>query len=485
MSSYKGIILDFLKRCWNSSTLTTWLSYFTKTGSLLFVLPLILYQFSVDEVALWYLFAIIISFGAIADFGFRSTFIRIISFISGGAQKIEVYKVGAKTSDNASVNWELFENVVSHMRKIYIFVGVGFSTLLITIGTFAVSTPLNRVADTGEAWLAWSLICFVAVIEFYGKVYKNYLEGLFKVALVKRVETLFRVGSIITSILVMIFIPSLLNLVIANRLWSVINVLRDRYLARMVEDGRFKEFKLLPFDKGLFLDIWRPAWRSGLSGLMSNGLTQLTGLLYAQIGTSMSLASYLLALKIITEIRNFSNAPLYSKIPVLGKLRATGDIKKLIAVSRKNMNLAYVIFFIGVSLTGFFSNYLLGVINSSTDFVSLDLWWLLCIAFLLHRIGGFHMQLYVSTNHIISHWVDGTAGLLFLIITYFLLDSQGVYAFPIAMIISYSLIHVPISLIYSAKSTQLAVKMFFKNYIFVPLVAVSLLLLFYASFTIL
>jgi O-antigen/teichoic acid export membrane protein len=356
------------------------------------------------------------------------------------------------------------------MRKIYTGIGLVFSLLLISIGTIALNKPINEVNNIFDAWLAWSIICIIAVIEFQGKIYKNYLEGLFKVALVKRVETLFRVGSIVTSLLVLTFAPTLLNLVIANRIWSIFNVLRDRYLARKVNDEVFKSFKPQPFSKELFSDIWKPAWRSGLSGVMSNGLTQLTGVLYAQVGISASLASYLMGLKIINEIRNFSNASFYSKIPVLAKLRAKGDIKQLIQVARKNINIAYTIFFLSVLGIGLFSDRLIEFIGSETAFVSADLWWLLGIAFLIHRIGGFQMQIYVSTNHIISHWVDGISGIIFLTTTFLLLDSFGVYAFVYAMILSYGTIYFFVSSFYSFKSLNLTTKQFIGYFFMLPLV---------------
>ncbi|WP_146753096.1 hypothetical protein [Sphingobacterium multivorum] len=198
------------------------------------------------------------------------------------------------------------------------------------------------------------VIIIVNVIRFYGTIYENYLEGLNKIALVRRIEALMSLGSIITSIVVLLLNSNILYLIIANQIWLVFNVIRNWYLARMVEEGKLRSFVHKKFDRELFSYIWKPAWRSGVSGLMSNGLTNLSGLLYAQIGDPKVVAPFLLSMRLITQIREVSMAPFYSKIPYLSQLRAQNRISELIKVVRRGMFMSHIVFVIGVIFVSFF-----------------------------------------------------------------------------------------------------------------------------------
>jgi hypothetical protein len=465
---------------WNSPTLMTWASQFARVGSLLFVLPLVLNRFTAAEVAVWYLFAGVISLSAMADFGFRSTFIRLTSFAAGGATEIKG-RVTATRRDHQQINWSLVERLHSTMYRVYSWTTVLVVLALVLLGTLALWRPIAHLTDQSDAWLAWGVICLTTALEFPGKIYKNYLEGLSFVALVKRVETLFRVAAILSTIAVMTVAPGLLNLVVVNRLWVVANFFRDRYLARAVHDGRMRTFRKLEVDRAFLGQVWAPAWRSGISTVMSKGLLGLSGVLYAQIGSPVTVASYLLALRLITAIRDVCNAPFYSKIPSLGRLRAEGDGPRLVKVAQRGMQLANLTFFAGTVAVGLLATPLLAIIGSKTHFVPLSLWWLIAIGFLGHRVSAFFMHLYLTTNHVISHIVDGAAGIVFGVTAVLLLPAHGVYAFPIGMILAYTGVHTVVSVRYAYRSLPLTPEEFTRRFLIIPsclLIGLGLLLTF-------
>ncbi|MFC0181196.1 hypothetical protein ACFFJX_00850 [Pseudarcicella hirudinis] len=281
----------------------------------------------------------------------------------------------------------------------------------------------------------------------------NFLEGLFKIALVRRVDTFTSLGGILTSIFVLLFAPTLINLIIVNQFWVLIVMLRDWHLCRTTENKLYQKVSVnVPFNKEMFNKIWSPAWRSGLSGFMSVGLTNLTGVVYAQFGNTSSIASYLLALRIINQIRDISMAPFYSKLPVLAMLRVKNDTETLIKVIKRGMFLSHMIFVTGFLAVGISSDYLLGLIHSDVQFVSKDLWLLIGIAFFIHRFGGMHIQVYLSTNHVISHIADGVSGGIYIITSLLLSSYVGVYAIPIGMIAGYLGFYAWYSALFSYKS---------------------------------
>lgn len=458
-----------MKRAWNSPTIMTWMSYSTKALSLFIVLPLILKNFSVGEISLWYLFSSIITLTSLADLGFKATFSRIIAFAIGGAQDVGIYKAGGVTKINEP-NWNLIEKISSNMNVIYFFLSILLLFLFAIFGSWALLKPISLVENKQEAWIAWGVIIFTSIIRFYGTIYQNYLEGLNKIALIRRIESFMSLGAILTTISVLLLGGSILQLVIALQIWVVLNVIRNWYLARIVEEGRYKAFKKQSFDKVLFLKIWKPAWRAGLSGLMSNGLTHISGILYAQIGSVEMVAAYLLALKLITQIKEISMAPFYSKIPLLSRLRVEGKLELLKEKAQKGMFVGHIVFVLGVISVSLFSKQLLAMINSNITFVSNDFWLLLSAAFFVHRYGAMHMQLYLTTNHVISHIADGISGIIFCAVGFLLVDSFGIYAIPIGMLVGYLGFYAWYAAYHSLNSLSVGFLTFEKKGVLIPLV---------------
>jgi hypothetical protein len=461
-----------LKKVWHSPTIMTWMSYSTKALALFGLLPLILKLLSPGDIVLWYLFSTIISLQSLADFGFRQTFSRIISYAFAGASDIGTFSsdTPAEQGVEAGPNMSLLNQIVSMMNYLYRRLTVVLLILMGTFGTWSMMKPIKEASNQKEAWISWAIVLVVSCISFYGKLYMNFLEGLFKIALVRRVEAITSIGTIVTSIIVLFTFPSLLNLIIANQAWALIVMFRDWYLCVNVDNGIYKTVSApQSFCKETFLKIWKPAWRSGISGLMSNGLTNLTGLVYAQLGNTSAVASYLLALRIINQIKEVSMAPFYSKLPLLAILRVKNDMSSLLRVIMRGMFLSHVTFIAGFIVVGLFSTALLSAIHSEVHFVDQSMWMLLGAAFFVHRYGAMHIQVYLSTNHIISHIADGISGILYIISSILLSNYLGVYSIPIGMLIGYFGFYAWYSAKFSYKSLGVKMWIFEKKVAFPPL----------------
>ena len=79
----------------------------------------------------------------------------------------------------------------------------------------------------------------------------------------------------------------------------MVNIVRDRWLCGIVESGYFKQFIGKEVNKDIFDAVWPSAWRSGIGLFLTSGLTQVSSLIYAQVGSTSGIASYLLALLLI------------------------------------------------------------------------------------------------------------------------------------------------------------------------------------------
>ena len=472
--------MSFLRNIFNSPTINTWFSYSTKTLSLFIVLPLILNKFSVEEVALWYLFATVISLQGIADLGFKFTFVRFFAYAQGGAEDILNKKENYLLKENSEPNIELIGKIYSIMNILYKRMSIVLFFLLVTVGTLALFLPISRLANQENAWIAWFVIVLVSSYKFYGTIYTNYLEGINKIALVRRWEGITSIGAIISSIFSLFIFESLLALVISNQIWIVINVVRNKILLRTANDKSFtKLVHKHPFDRELFKKIWEPAWKTGISGIMSNSLSSIMSLIYAQIGDSVIVASYLLSIRLINQVKDISVAPFYTKIPSFAMLFSQGKKEKLLGLAQKGMFVSNLIFIIGAILTGELAIYLLDYINSDVKFVSNELWILLMTAYFIHRFGAMHIHLYSTSNHIISHIADGISGIIFIVSTFILLPFFDIYAIPMGLLTGYLGFYSWYSVYHSYKFMNISFFKFELKASFLPLI----LLLIYSIYS--
>ncbi|MCF8069380.1 MAG: hypothetical protein K9L30_12425 [Desulfobacterales bacterium] len=463
-----SIIEKHIHSFWNSSTLMTWVSFFSKALSLVVVLPLLLTRLSTEEIALWYLFMTIISFQMLIDVGFSPTFSRVIAYAMGGASINDLKN--PKHNNDGQTNWKTLELICSEMRLIYFRLGLLWTMLLFIFGTLALLKPISLVQNTFSAWIAWSIILVVSTISLRGNIYSSYLQGINQIALFRRWEAISSLGAIVTSFLVLIWGGGLLGLVISHQSWQVFSIFRNRWLSGVVEKGRLKNFVKESNNNKIWDAVWPSAWRSGLGVFMGYGLIQASGIMYAQIGTASDIASYLLALRLIQTVSQFSQAPFYSKLPVFARLFAENKKKQLVSLAKKGMRLSfwcYTAGFIGLGIAG---EPLLKVIGSNVSFPDSLLWSLLGFGFFIQRYGAMHIQLYSVTNKIIWHISNGISGILYVLVSFMCIKYVGIYAFPIGLIIGYLCFHSWFPSVHSYKVFDLKFISFEKNVLLGPVV---------------
>jgi len=426
-------------RTWASPTATTWGSYLSRSLTLLLVVPLILTRLSTADIALWYLFSTIIALQWLADMGFSPTFARVLGYALGGASpdQLKDLRHPVKEAISTTPNWQTIARVWATMRVVYRRLALIALVALSTLGTWAVVQPIARSPEPQDAWIAWGIILLVSIVTLRGNAYSAYLQGMNQIALLRRWESLMNLGAIVTSFTVLLLGGGLRGLVLAHQSWMALNVLRNRWLCRTIDGGRFKTFTDRTIQAEVFAAVWPSAWRSGLGIAMSYGLLQLSGIIYAQLGSTEQVATYLLSLRLLEMVSRFSQAPFYSKLPLLAQLRAQGNIDVQVQLARRGMALSYWTFVVGFAALGLCATPLLDLIDGNAAFADPLLWALLGMGTLVERYGAMHIQLYSTTNHIIWHVANGISGMIYLLVSVLLYQALGVYAFPAGMLAGY------------------------------------------------
>ncbi len=434
----------FVQRWWHSPTLNTWASFATRSLTFVVVLPLLLRKFSPEELTIWYLFATLTSLHLLAESGFGSTFVRMIAYAMSGASDLQAAMAG-RGGTQAHCNLALLGRIVGTMRTIYRRLTLLLAVLLGVGGTWALVRPLAALPDPRAGWIGWGLVYANTLLVFQGNFFSTWLQGTNQIAVLRRWETFTSLGSICTSFLLLKIGAGLLPLVAATQVWATLGVARNAWLAFRALDGRLQTFRDTRYCPDVFGTVWPSAWRAGVGVLMSFGVTQSTGLVYAQMGRSQDVASYLLALRLQQMIVAMSNAPFYSKLPQFARWWAEGAREKLLPSARRAMCLTLWAFVLPLVVLGLTGQWLLSHIGSQTPFPNSWIWWLLALAGFAERCGAMHLQLYSLSNRILWHVANGVTGLITIITALTLWPRFEIMSAVIGLAAGYALFYWPYS----------------------------------------
>lgn len=431
------LMSDLLRRVWHSPTATTWGSLTVRLSAVVLVLPVVLVRFAPADVALWQLFSTLFMLALMLDFGLAPTFARLLAFARGGASVADMADMRrSAASDTRAIDLASTAAVMSALRWLYPRLAIAATALLAVLGTLGLMRPVAQSADPQAAWAAWALVLATTGIAMWGGAYAAALQGMDRIAAMRRWEVVTGLGQIATSVVVLMLGGQLLALVAGYQAWAVVGALRNRWLLRSLHPGLFAQAPA-PHPEVMKV-MWPPAWRSGLGVLMCQGLIQASGLVYSQLAPAAEVAGYLLALRLIIVISQFSQAPFYSKLPRMAELQATGQQGEQLRIAQRGMRLAYWVFVAGALIVAVTAAPALAALGSRTPFVSPGVWALLAMALFAERFGAMHLQLYSLTNHIVWHIANGVTGVLMIVVAALAYHRLGELAFPAAMLVSYA-----------------------------------------------
>ena len=444
-------MLSFLeKQIWESATFTSWGSLIVKFGGALIILPLVLRYFTAEEVIVWQLFVSINALVLLLDFGISPTFARMYAFALGGRSLSEMNpEEGKNNKKNESV--DVVKNIkiiLATQRWLLLRVSAIAMVAMFIFGTAALIKPIKYLSNANEGWIAWSIVCVSSWASIGAAAYASCLQGINEIPRLRRWEIASGTLQMISSALVVLSGGGLLEVVISQQFWIVFGALRNKGILKKLN----KEYFGLErnFNKKVMNILIPQAWRSGLGVLVNQGLIQFSGLMYAQVGIPSEVASYLIAMRFITMISQFSQSPFYSKVPSMMRLYASNYISEALELSKKGMLASHFTFVAGGIIVSILAEYSLDKIGSNTKFVNPSVWMVLCFGFFFERIGAMHLQLYSITGKIVWHIANSVAGLLMIAIAIIAYSHLKLLSFPLAILISNVIWYMPYCVIKSS-----------------------------------
>ena len=428
-------------RLWHSPTFTTWGSIAVRMAGVVVVLPIVLRHFGAPEVAVWQMFVSIFTVMILLDFGVAPTLSRMLSFACGGARLSDMANMRSSVTLVAKrpTDPTVAASVFQVMSWLYPRLGLAVLLIVSSFGTWSLVLPISQCADPGRAWAAWGVVLVGCYAGLLSNSYAAALQGMNSIAVLRRWEVATGLAQITTTVAALSLGADILWLTVVYQVWVVFNGFRNRKLLQSLHPSLFHT-GTAPRAEVLRM-MWPAAWRSGVGVLLSQGIIQASGLLYAQVATAKDLAAYLLALRLITVISQFSQAPFYSKLPQLGAMQAQGQREPQLALAQRGMRLAQGMLVAGTLITAVAVPWLLQRVGSHTPFVAPGVWALMSLAFFVERFGAMHLQLYSLTNHILWHVANGVTGVLMLASAYILFPHLGLAALPTAMLLAYTVFY--------------------------------------------
>jgi len=186
-------VRKFILKVWDSPVFATWSSFLSKSLYAVLLLPVITTVLSREEITVWLLFNIFIGLQNIGDLGFGVTFIRVMSYAMGGATSIADFDKKDNIRRKDGVNYELLERADNATRLILFYTGLVFILIISIDGYFSLKKPIGFTTDPGEAWISFILILITTFIRFNGNRYMIFLQGVNKVAMLRRWEAIISV----------------------------------------------------------------------------------------------------------------------------------------------------------------------------------------------------------------------------------------------------------------------------------------------------
>jgi hypothetical protein len=420
-----------------SPTMNTWASLLARTGGSLLLLTVALGRLPVEEFNVWAMFAGLAGLQLLVDMGFCVTFVRAIAMSLAGVRTPESFRRHARVVGEDAPNWALVERVAGFMRWIYARLGWIYLAVVGIGGTWALMRPVSTMQNSQDAWVAWSLVLVSSTAVLRGSYAGVLLQGLNEVVLFRRWEAIMSLGSSLSGCVVLYYGGSLLMLVAVTQVWSLAGILRYRSLCLNLCAGKVDGLPRAWGDHELLTILWPATWRSGVGVMMSFGLVQLTGLLQAQFVPAAASASYLLCMRFVQQISAFSQAPFYSKLPLLSRLRAENRITDLVEVAGRGMRWSLWAYAAGYAAAGSLGSVLLEMVGSKVAFPSPLVWTLFGTVFGVERYAAMHLNLYNTTNDVITHIANGVTGILCVVFVLILFPFCGALALPLGLLSGY------------------------------------------------
>jgi len=398
-----------------------YLAVVLKMGSSIFLLPIILRSLGGDDVGIWMVFSTITGLVYLMDFGFHSSFVRVVSYIWSGAQDLEVkgFKREQITS-SLGINFGLLKGVINSMKWFYSRVSLLLFLLLASVGTMYLFDLIsNYTGNKFEIMVAWGLFCLVTCYNLFTLYYEALLEGAGKIRVIKRISIIGNVLYIAFAWVLIKLGYGLLAIVIAQ-LISVFTIRIFMNRAFYTPQNKHDLDQAISKDRKYIISKITPnAVKYGVTsfgGFLIQKSSLIIGAMYIPLHL---IGSFGISKQIVDLLIMGSNIILSTYLPKISELRLKNNKEEIRGIIIWGLLVSNLLFVTGSLLLIFLGPTALNLIGSKTSLLEQKLLACMVLSAFLGLNSGISGAIISTKNEIpfmIPSIISGIATILLLFI---------------------------------------------------------------------
>jgi O-antigen/teichoic acid export membrane protein len=374
---------------------------FFRIASSVILLPLILKYLPAQEVGIWAIFSSISALVFLLDFGFHSSFVRNVTYVFSGVQSLEKKGLNINNNFSEKINYTLLKGILGAMKWFYSRIALLVLLLLLTIGSIYIQIILKGYSgNITNIIIAWILFCIINTYNLYTLYYDALLEGKGLIRVSKKISLVANGFYLIIASL-LVFNGFGLIAIVLSQLFSIVIIRVLSYKFFFTEELLLELNKITDSSYKEVLKIVSPnAYKYGvtsLGGFMIQKSSIFIGSLFIPL---VSIASFGITKQLLDVLVALANITLATYIPKITKLRVDNNLQKIKEIYIKGILISNFIYLTGALFIIFFGQFILSLIRSKTELLSIDVLVTMALSSLIGLNAGISGIVIATKNEI-------------------------------------------------------------------------------------
>nr|AKA20996.1 Wzx [Yersinia pseudotuberculosis] len=363
-----------------------------------FVIMFLSYKYLPLEMAsVWVIFLSMISLITLFDFGLSPAIVRNVSYVISGAQNLVKRGIDDIVIKDV-ISYPLLSRLLFDIKRIYLYLSL-MAFFIIVIGGvwyFYYISPLDIKKEVVYSWAIFSSALIVNLIYLY---YIPVLTGLGEIESSYKANVFGRIIWFLLSLLVFIFLPSILLL----SLCFIFSVFINRYLCYFfyIRNSHVKALAKTEMEKKSTVPfIGYNAAKLGMVSLGSFLINRSTTLIVGMVCPIVTAGQFVLSMQVFFALMAISNILLSIKMPEISQAVAKREYYTVKQLIYKVFMFSSSIYFLGFITFLFLAEYIFPTIGVELSFLPLDYLLVLGVIYFLEMNHSICAAIITSKNNV-------------------------------------------------------------------------------------
>ncbi len=312
--------MKFVKGILGSATAWVLLSTVLRMGSGIVLLPLVVRNFTQQDLGFWYILSAASGFSMLIDLGFSVTTMRSVASLWAGAPKlISVGQVSGSGVPN--------RRGIAHLYGAtgYIYSWLAVFVVALYLGAVLYSSSWSVLSVRNDYLMAGICGCVSSVFIVRDAHLSAYLSGVGQMALANKIIAACQLVYLGAAVLILCSHGGLFLLSAANMGHSILRYyFTKKYVTRII-DGVSADDDSYWATKNILFVLWPMAWRYGLAALGAYFIVNANILIIGRSLGLIEVSSYGLSSQIIGVIASMASVFVNAKLPAIITYGINGD----------------------------------------------------------------------------------------------------------------------------------------------------------------